>query len=104
VEGSCEHGNEPLGSIKCLEILEYLSDWRPLRKGSAPWSYVFCSSCLSFVLSVFSVCISFRADSLICHVVLKKHVNQYRTCYTRLEILTGDYEQYYLMGCDAYLG
>jgi hypothetical protein len=22
VEGSCEHGNEPLGSIKCLEVLE----------------------------------------------------------------------------------
>jgi hypothetical protein len=20
--GSCEHGNEPLGSIKCLEVLE----------------------------------------------------------------------------------
>jgi hypothetical protein len=22
VEGSCEHGNEPLGSIKCSEVLE----------------------------------------------------------------------------------
>jgi hypothetical protein len=22
VEGSCEHGNEPLGSIKCWEVLE----------------------------------------------------------------------------------
>jgi hypothetical protein len=22
VEGSCEHGNEPLGSIKCGEVLE----------------------------------------------------------------------------------
>jgi hypothetical protein len=22
VEGSCEHGNEPLGSMKCWEILE----------------------------------------------------------------------------------
>jgi hypothetical protein len=22
VEGSCEHGNEPSGSIKCLEVLE----------------------------------------------------------------------------------
>jgi hypothetical protein len=32
VGGSCEHGNEPSGSIKCWEILEYLSDWRLLMK------------------------------------------------------------------------
>jgi hypothetical protein len=38
VEGSCEHGNEPSGSIKCLEFPEYLSDWR-LLKDSAPYSY-----------------------------------------------------------------
>jgi hypothetical protein len=24
LEGSCEHGNEPSGSIKCWEVLEYL--------------------------------------------------------------------------------
>jgi hypothetical protein len=35
VEGSCEHGNEPLGSIKCWETLEWLSDLR-LLKDSAP--------------------------------------------------------------------
>jgi hypothetical protein len=34
VEDSCEHGNEPSGSIKCSEILEYLSD-RQLLKDSA---------------------------------------------------------------------
>jgi hypothetical protein len=38
--GSCEHDNEPLGSIKFWEILEYLSDWRLLKKGSSPWSSV----------------------------------------------------------------
>jgi hypothetical protein len=38
VEGSCEHGNEPLGSVKCWEILEWLSDWRLLKMDSAPWS------------------------------------------------------------------
>jgi hypothetical protein len=27
VEGSCEHGFEPSGSIKCWEILKKLSDW-----------------------------------------------------------------------------
>jgi hypothetical protein len=37
VEGSCEHGNEPWGSIKC-EIFEWLRHWRLLKKGSAPWS------------------------------------------------------------------
>jgi hypothetical protein len=38
VEGSCEHGNETSGSIKCWEILERLSDWRLLEKVSALWS------------------------------------------------------------------
>jgi hypothetical protein len=35
-EGSCEHGNEPSGSIKCWEVLEKLHNWRLLKKGSAP--------------------------------------------------------------------
>jgi hypothetical protein len=34
VEESCE----PLGSIKCWEIIEWLSDWQLLKKDSAPWS------------------------------------------------------------------
>jgi hypothetical protein len=38
VEGPCEHGNEPSGSIKCWEILECLPNWRLLKKASAPWS------------------------------------------------------------------
>jgi hypothetical protein len=38
VVGSCEYGNEPSGWIKCWEILEWLGDWRLLKKGSAPWS------------------------------------------------------------------
>jgi hypothetical protein len=32
------HSNEPSGSIECWEILERLSDWRLLKKGSAAWS------------------------------------------------------------------
>jgi hypothetical protein len=32
----CEHDNEPSGSIKCCEILEYLRNWMFLKKGSAP--------------------------------------------------------------------
>jgi hypothetical protein len=28
VEGSCEHGNEPLGSIKCWEDIEQLHNWQ----------------------------------------------------------------------------
>jgi hypothetical protein len=30
--GSCEHGDEPWGSIKSLEILELLIGWRLLKK------------------------------------------------------------------------
>jgi hypothetical protein len=36
VEGSCEHGNEPSGSIKSWEVLEWLHNWQLLKKGSAP--------------------------------------------------------------------
>jgi hypothetical protein len=36
VEGSCEHGNEPPGAIKCCEVLEWLHNWQLLKKGSAP--------------------------------------------------------------------
>jgi hypothetical protein len=32
VKGSCTHGNESSGSIKRWEILEWLGDWRLLKK------------------------------------------------------------------------
>jgi hypothetical protein len=35
VEGYCEHGNEPLDSINCLEVLVWLYILRLLKKGSA---------------------------------------------------------------------
>jgi hypothetical protein len=37
MEGSCEHGNKLSCSIKHLEVLEQLHNWKPLEKGSAPW-------------------------------------------------------------------
>jgi hypothetical protein len=44
VEGSCEHGDEPLGFLKCWEVYEWLHNWQFLRKGSA--------SCVSKVARV----------------------------------------------------
>jgi hypothetical protein len=38
VESSCEHGNELSNSIKCWEILAYLSDWQLLKTGPAQCS------------------------------------------------------------------
>ena len=35
---TCECGNEPSGSIKCGEFLDYLKTTRVLKKESAPWS------------------------------------------------------------------
>jgi hypothetical protein len=35
VDGSCELGTEPSGSIKCWDVLEWFHNWR-LKKGSAP--------------------------------------------------------------------
>jgi hypothetical protein len=37
VEGSCEHGDEPSGSLKFWEVLEWLHNWQLLKKGSAPY-------------------------------------------------------------------
>jgi hypothetical protein len=33
----CECSNEPSGSIKCWEVLEWLHNWQLLKKGSTPW-------------------------------------------------------------------
>jgi hypothetical protein len=40
VEGSYKHGNVPSGSTKFWEIPKWLSDWRLLKKGSVPWSWL----------------------------------------------------------------
>jgi hypothetical protein len=36
VECSCEHGDEPSGSIKCWEVHEWLQNLQLLKKGLAP--------------------------------------------------------------------
>jgi hypothetical protein len=38
VMGYCEHGSEPLGSVKGGELLDQLRDNQLLIKDSAPWS------------------------------------------------------------------
>jgi hypothetical protein len=38
VAGTCEHGNEPSGSIKGEEFLDQQSDYYFLKKGFASWS------------------------------------------------------------------
>jgi hypothetical protein len=35
------NGKETSGSIKCWQVLGLLQNWRPLKKGSAPCSYLF---------------------------------------------------------------
>jgi hypothetical protein len=40
VPDSCEHGNEPSGSIKGLGFLYYMSDYQLLKKDYAPLSYL----------------------------------------------------------------
>jgi len=37
VEESCEHVEEPLGSIKFRELPDYLSNHQLLKIDSAPW-------------------------------------------------------------------
>jgi hypothetical protein len=38
VVDTCDHGNEPVGSIKGREFLDYLSEYLLLKKDSALWS------------------------------------------------------------------
>jgi hypothetical protein len=38
VVGSCDHGDEPSGSIKGGELLDQQSDYHLLKENSAPWS------------------------------------------------------------------
>jgi hypothetical protein len=40
VAGSCEHDNEPSGSIKGGDFLYKLSDCQFLKKDSAEWSWL----------------------------------------------------------------
>jgi hypothetical protein len=37
VAGSSDHGNEPSGSIKGGEFLDYLSDYLILKKNTSQW-------------------------------------------------------------------
>jgi len=36
--GCCEHGNEPLVSVKCRELLVYLNYYELVSKDSDPWN------------------------------------------------------------------
>ena len=38
LSNACECGNEPSGSVKCGEFLDWLQTSQLLKKGSAPWS------------------------------------------------------------------
>jgi hypothetical protein len=64
MENSCEHGNEPSGSIKCYEILEWLQNWRLLKKSSAPGvskSPPIITTCFFSLLPYFHCIIAFSA-------------------------------------------
>jgi hypothetical protein len=47
VAGSCEHGNEPSGSIKCGEFLDYLSVLLASQEGLCSMELV------SFILKIY---------------------------------------------------
>jgi hypothetical protein len=53
MDGSCEHGYEPSGSLKCWEIFEWLSDWWLLKKDEAPLSYLYDAYLTMFSIAKF---------------------------------------------------
>jgi hypothetical protein len=67
VEGAYEHGNEPSGSIKRWEVLEWLHNWQLLKKGSAP----------SVIIHSFEA----RKSELMTVSLNKLHINKYCTGY-----------------------
>jgi hypothetical protein len=58
VEGSCEHGIETSGSIKCWGVLERLQNWRLLKKGSAlsKYRYILRWFCVFWFIVICVVC------------------------------------------------
>jgi hypothetical protein len=45
-----EHGGEPSGPVKCWSILEWLRNWRLLKKDSTPWSWLILALLLLLLL------------------------------------------------------
>jgi hypothetical protein len=46
---SCAHDNDPSGSVKGTEFLEYICHYKILKKDSAPWSVCVCVfMCVNF--------------------------------------------------------
>jgi hypothetical protein len=66
---SCEHSNEPTGSIKSSEIIEKLHNWWLLKKDSAPWSF-------SWLFSQFGALRSFEIllVSTVLHGVISQEI------------------------------
>jgi hypothetical protein len=63
VVGSCEHGNEPSGSIRYLEILKQLGNcWllkkRPQFKGVSHYYYYFINTIIIIVIIILEIIIN----------------------------------------------
>jgi hypothetical protein len=65
VEGSCEKGDEPLNSIYCWKVLEWVRNWRLLERGSATLSL------LEVRIRVTLTCFRLESLMILASVVLK---------------------------------
>jgi hypothetical protein len=54
MEGFFEHDNEPSGSIKYWEVLEYMYKWQPLKMDSASYSETFYINIPRYYISSFA--------------------------------------------------
>jgi hypothetical protein len=68
VEGPCEHGNEPSGSIICSEILKQLHNWW-LLKGSAPWSWLVVGTRMINNVQRMTIVLIYHCHDLLDHTV-----------------------------------
>jgi hypothetical protein len=63
VDVSCEHRNEPSGSIQCWEIAVYLSVWRLTETDSTAYGYLLSSS---VGMKIWEKSFFFRSENSLC--------------------------------------
>jgi hypothetical protein len=84
VESSCEHRNEPSVSKKKIgDILEYLSDWRFLKKDSNSWGQLVNEFvCLSVYFRIGYI-IETQGNNFVCSLCACSLINFAMTKYVR---------------------
>ena len=89
VAGTCEYGNEPSGSIKCGEFLDWLKTGQLLKKDCAACMFVCVYVCVCMFVCVY-VCMFSLYRVEFCFTVLQR-VAQFVSLYASI-VITEQYD------------